>query len=123
VPAKFLWTSLKEALGWDRPPDSLEDSFDHWLPIGCTDYIIKAFLFGVVLWGLWNVRNKLSIEGMAPKSPTDILYNILSLLQRWGVLLRRPEKIKLEKRTSSVWNWVKRFQGKIKSRSPLEDLL
>jgi hypothetical protein len=58
---------------------------------------------GAVLWVSWNVRNKLSIEGVAQKSPTDILYNVLYLLQRWCVLLRRPEKYKLEM-SMRVWD-------------------
>jgi hypothetical protein len=72
---------------------------------------------------LWNVRNKLHIEGVAPKTPSDILYIMLALLQRWSVLLRRPEKLKLDDLLTRIWDWFKRFQGEIKISSSAEDLL
>jgi hypothetical protein len=72
---------------------------------------------------LWNVRNKLRIEGVAPKIPSDILYVLLALLQRWSVLLRRPEKLKLDDLSTRIWDWLKKFQGEIKISSPDEDLL
>jgi hypothetical protein len=106
-----MWASLQEALGWGRSPESFEDFFDHWLPLGCPGYNFKIFLLGVVLWVLWNVRNKLHIEGVAPKTPSNILYMMLSLLQRWSVLLRRPEKLKMDDLSTRVWDLLKRFHG------------
>jgi hypothetical protein len=79
VLAKFIWTSFKEALDWERAPDSLQDTLDKWIPLGCVDYKLKIFVLGVVLWALL-VRNKIAIEGVAPKSPADMLYKIHSFL-------------------------------------------
>jgi hypothetical protein len=39
------------------------------------------------------------------------------------VLLRRPEKLKMDELSTRVWDWLKRFQGEIKISSPAEDLL
>jgi hypothetical protein len=46
VPAKFLWISFKEALGWDGTPDSLEDFLDHWHPLDVLTIVFRSFLWG-----------------------------------------------------------------------------
>jgi hypothetical protein len=76
VLSRFIWASFKEALGWERAPDSLQDILDNWIPLGCADYKSKIFMLGVVLWAIWVTRNKIAIEGVAPKSPIDVLYKI-----------------------------------------------
>jgi hypothetical protein len=63
--AKFLWVGLmSEALGWDRPPGGLRYCLGIWLPIGCSNYSLKLFALAITLWTLWNVRNKMAIEGV-----------------------------------------------------------
>jgi hypothetical protein len=96
-PSKRLW-------GGAESQKALRIFFDYWLPLGCPNYSFKIFLLGVALWVPWNVRNKLCIEGVAPKTPSDILYTMLSLLQRWSVLLRRPEKFKMDELSTRVWD-------------------
>jgi hypothetical protein len=59
--AKFIWICFKEALGWDKSPGSLQGLNEGWVPLGCFDYELKIFLLGVVLWTLWNTRNKFTI--------------------------------------------------------------
>jgi len=56
--AKAVWVCFKEALGWDRVPSSFQDIFDYWVPLGCSDYHIKFFILSIILWDLWNIRNK-----------------------------------------------------------------
>ena len=51
VMARFVWASFKEALGWDRAPNSLTDLFDHWITLGCKDYELRLFHFVIVAWG------------------------------------------------------------------------
>ena len=64
--AKVVWVCFKEALGWDRVPVSLQDIFDYWVPLGCSDYLIKLVVLSIILWGLWNTRNKMGIEKKFP---------------------------------------------------------
>ena len=67
VVAPFTWTCLKEAFDWDRIPSNWGDFTEVWLPLGAREYQYKLFTFAFVFWGLWNVRNKCSIEGGFPK--------------------------------------------------------
>ena len=48
VMAKFVWTSFKEALGWERVPRNMADLLTHWIPLGCADYDVNFFLFVIV---------------------------------------------------------------------------
>jgi hypothetical protein len=121
VSAKFIWTSFKEVLGWDRAPYSLQDFFDNWSPLGCVNYNLKLFLLGVVLRVLWITRNKLAIEGVPPKSLSDLFYKIHSFLQRWLVLLGGADQHKMDKLILQVQEWVSSFQEDVKVRPPFED--
>ena len=38
-------------------------NFAEILNTGCDNYNLKIFVFAIVLWGLWTVRNKHAIEG------------------------------------------------------------
>lgn len=59
--ARVVWYCIKEALGWDRVPRSLQDVFDHWIVMGEKNYHVKLFMSAIVLWGLWNVRTKMGL--------------------------------------------------------------
>ena len=60
--ARAICFSFKEALGWDRSPQNIQDVFEYWTLLGGKYYHIKLFMFSVMLWGLWTVRNKMGIE-------------------------------------------------------------
>jgi hypothetical protein len=36
--AELTWVGLRDALGWDMSPSTLQDFFDTWLILGCSDY-------------------------------------------------------------------------------------
>lgn len=42
------------------------------IPLGGRDYHIKLFMFTVIIWGLWTVRNKMGIQGIFPNSSNEI---------------------------------------------------
>jgi len=46
------------------------------------------FIFAGFAWAIWTTRNKMAIEQRFPKALTDVIYVALSLLQKWGVLLK-----------------------------------
>lgn len=43
-----------------------------------------------------NSKNKMMIEKIFPKSPTEVLFKMSNYLQRWKILLRLAEKSKVE---------------------------
>jgi hypothetical protein len=43
---------------------------------------MKIFVLATILWVLWNVRNKMAIEGVFITNPADILFKINILLQK-----------------------------------------
>jgi hypothetical protein len=119
----FIWASFKEALGWERAPDSLQDILDNWIPLGCSDYKFKIFVLGVVLWAIWVTRNKIAIEGVAPKSPTDVLHKIHSFLQKWRALLGAGEQKKVDDTAAQLQGWMKKLREELRSRSPTVDFI
>jgi hypothetical protein len=71
-------------MGWRRTPNNLRDFFDNWLPLNDSKYNLKLYSLAMVLWVLWNVRNKTVIEGVFLADPTDaFLFKIHAYLQRW----------------------------------------
>jgi hypothetical protein len=112
--AKFIWICFKEALGWDRVPTSLQNYLEGWVPLGCDNYKPKLFAMGVFLWILWITRNKFAIEGVCPNSPSDVLYKILSYLQRWRVLLKGSEQAGVDAKALQIKGWLAHFQELLK---------
>ena len=99
---------------------SFDDLFEHWIPLGCKEYNLKLFNFTIVAWALWLTRNKTRIQNIFPRSPASIIYKIHSLLQKWEILLRRPDGGKTEGLREQVISWLKNFE---ESRSqPDEDI-
>lgn len=64
VLARFAWVCMKEILSWKRCPISLDDFHLCWLDIGGDiNYHITLLSFAVFIWTLWEIKNKLVIEG------------------------------------------------------------
>ena len=49
-----------------------------------------------LLWAIWNIRNKFTIERKFPNQPTDGLYKMSIYLQAWRLVARRQDKEALE---------------------------
>jgi hypothetical protein len=65
-------------------PSSLQDVFDKWIPLVGNNYHIKLFMLAIILWGLWNVRNKMGIEKKFPKSSNKGFFTKSLVLLRSG---------------------------------------
>jgi len=94
--ALFTRACARDALGWERIPNSMSDFLEGWLPLGCRNYGQELIIFAGVLWSLWTTRNKMVIEGVFLKNPTDMIFKIDSHLQRWRVLLRAADQAFLD---------------------------
>ena len=123
VLAKFVWVCFKEALGWDRELTSWQDFLDNWIPLGCRDYSSKLFLSTIVFWALWIIRNKRVIEGKFPRYPTELLIKSNMFLQKWKVLLRGEDQVKIEGWVAQVKGWLESFMEKLRRRPPEDTFL
>ena len=74
----------------------MKDLLEECIPLGCRNYGLKCFVIAGVFCVLWNTRNKMAIEGVFIKLPTDILFKLDTILQRWGVLLREADRVILD---------------------------
>ena len=53
---------------------------------------LLMFIFAGFAWALWMTRNKMAIEKSFPKTPTDVIYLALSLMQKWSILLKEEDR-------------------------------
>jgi hypothetical protein len=53
-------------------------------------------VFAGMTWGLWITRNNWVFNNKLIKSPLQVVYRSLSLMQRWKVLLKEKECTSLD---------------------------
>lgn len=70
----------------------MQNFLGEWILLNCRSYSYKLFMFSVVFCVLWKCRNKMAIEGVFPRSPTKILFQIASYLQKWHGLLKGADQ-------------------------------
>jgi hypothetical protein len=91
-----MWAGVRELLGCD------------WNPAGARDFVAIAhrlsgplhrlvwFAFAAQSWALWNIRNKLTIEGKLINNPADAFSKMSIYMQSWRVLIRQRDRELLE---------------------------
>jgi hypothetical protein len=71
---------------------------------------LTIYLFSTFAWALWITRNKIAIEKQFPKAPIDVIYTALSLIQKWSVLLREEDRVRIRQVKDSLMCWLKTFR-------------
>ena len=96
--AKMCWGLTCIVFGLDPCP-SVDDLLSSWLQgMGPLPSKLVLFLFAGFAWTLWITRNKMAIENVFPKAPTDVIYTAVSLMQRWCVLLKEKDRERISTR-------------------------
>jgi hypothetical protein len=97
-----MWAGVRELLKCD------------WNPIGVGDFMaivqglvgplrrLVWFTFAAQCWSLWNIRNKLAIEGTIINSPSDAIFKMSIYMQSWRVLIRRMDRDLLDSALDDV---------------------
>jgi hypothetical protein len=87
-----MWAGVRELLG------------DVWNPAGAGQFLAIVhglsgplrrtawFTFAAQCWALWNIRNKLAIEGKLINSPADAMFQMMLYMQRWRALVRTKDR-------------------------------
>jgi hypothetical protein len=82
--ASFMWAGIRDILHCD------------WNPAGqglsCSFRRLVWFTFVAQSWALWNIRNKLTIEGKLIGNPADALFQMSLHMQHWRVLVRPKDR-------------------------------
>ncbi|CAL4929930.1 unnamed protein product [Urochloa decumbens] len=92
-----------------------------WIPIGDGNCDLKLFAFAIVWWVLWKQRNKIRIEGVFPKSPTDVIYSISSHRQCWRSLLRERDMGYLDNLRNKMKKWMAEYVKRERSLEATEN--
>jgi hypothetical protein len=61
-------------------------------------------------WAMWNTRNKMCIQKVFPSKPVDIIYCGMSFVQKWSLLMRKPEKEKVDALKSLLIRRIQDFK-------------
>jgi hypothetical protein len=100
--AGFMWAGIRDILHCD------------WNPAGAGEFLAIAqgllgpfrrlvwFTFAAQCWALWNIRNKLTIEGKLIGNPADALFQMSLHMQHWRVLVRPKDRDLLDVATDEV---------------------
>ena len=88
------------------------EALARWLGcFGKVEFLWKSsFLFAGFAWTLWITRNKMAIENVFPKAPTDVIYTAVSLMQRWCVLLKEKDRERIMQVLEAILNWLKNLR-------------
>lgn len=109
--AKFIWEVVCEVCQLSSYPSSWEDLCFCWLGgKGPLPNRLTIFLFSAFAWALWTTRNKIAIEKMFPKAPIDVIYAALSLIQKWCVLLKEKDQVRILQAKDAIQSWLKTFK-------------
>jgi hypothetical protein len=68
-------------------------------------------MFDIVLWGLWNVKNKMGIERKSPRSSNEVFFKIFHYLR--CILLKEQDARFLADKIHKMKEWLKAFQRQI----------
>jgi hypothetical protein len=91
-----MWSVVQELLGFSWNPSCTADVF-RFLDgcVGQTRRVLSTCC-AALLWFLWNIRNKFTIEEKYPSQPADIIFKKFMYLQVWKPVARRQDREALE---------------------------
>jgi len=68
------------------------------------------FVFAGFSWAIWTTRNKMAIEKRSARAPTDV---VLTLLQKWCILLKEVDGERILSVKEEVLQWMKSFKPSV----------
>lgn len=112
--ACFVWCSVIEVIEGGLIPTNFWDGIKAVKEkLGVN---LGLFLCASLCWGLWLVRNDLVFENKLVKSPLQVVYKAISLMQRWKVLLSK------ERDREALIVLLEKLKAKLESLRPVDVL-
>lgn len=109
--ARMCWGIIKEVFQLTETPRSVDELCSGWLKgKGPLSIRLTIFLFAGFAWAIWTTRNKMAIEKVFPKAPTDVIFVALSLMQKWRVSLKEKEQGSFDSVSARIVDWMKQFK-------------
>lgn len=87
-------------------PRSVETLYDDWMaPNVHLSNSFRMYIIAGFVWAMWCNRNKMAIEKKSEQLKM-ILYGFISYMQRWELMLKPKDQVKLKKMLDSLNNWL-----------------
>ena len=109
--AKLIWGIVKEVFHLVTYPRSVDHFSGVWLQ-GKRLLPVKLLMlvFAGFSWAIWTTRNKMAIEKRSARAPTDV---VLTLLQKWCILLKEVDGERILSVKEEVLQWKKSFKPSV----------
>ena len=88
---RFAWSMVREAASMDWDPRSRSELESSLSSVQGSSRRIMWTCAAAMLWALWRICNKLTIEGVFPSHPADVIYKCIIFLQQWAPLGRHQD--------------------------------
>lgn len=94
--ARFSWSAVRDTFKQNWNPLSSDDLLDLLTAQKGAYARIVWKCVGALLWSLWTVRNKITIEQKFPAHPADIIFKCHIFLQTWAMLGKTHDVDRME---------------------------
>lgn len=106
----MIWSMLRDIFSFKNFPSLLQDFAITWLQgKGPFPSRLTLLFYAGFAWSLWTTRNKMTIEKCLHKTPIDVLYIVISLMQRQSVLLKKKDQECVTQTLEALLGWIKNF--------------
>jgi hypothetical protein len=121
--ARMIWGFLRDIFKWDNFPPSLKEFSESWLlGKGPMHTRLILFIFAGFAWAIWTNRNKMAIQLKFPKSLTDIIYTVVSFLQKWSIMLKEADRERIKQVKDNILLWVGSFKPTVLSATDVFEI-
>ena len=100
--AKLGWSVVRRLLGCNWSPANFPQFHAYIQQLLGQRRRLTWVLVSVLFWALWVTRNKLAIEGIVPRHPSDLIFKTMMFLQVWAGLAKVQDNAALQVLTSGL---------------------
>ena len=102
VLARFAWSAVRDAFNQNWNPQSSHDLLSILTAQRGANARIVCRCVGALLWALWSVWNKITVEHKFPAHPADIIFKCHIFLQVWALLGKKRDVDRMNETTELI---------------------